>query len=869
MYDPLTKRVVSYAKGYPLRPELAESTYYLYQATRDPYYLDVGRTIVDALQNYSKVECGYASVQDVTSCTVHPAGGKGATAGSGGGYFNTPKSKRKGGSGKPGTCELDDRMDSYFLSETCKYLYLLFALDDPTPPLYGGSERTSGGSSEGNFYGSRARREGRKAEAGGGGGEGAGAGEGEAIVEPGAEEEVGGGKAGEAAGREHGDRNRMCGLDDEQRVNISGLGHGKLVAVAEGGSGGKGTEAVPKEGKLGSGTRAGTGGVRAKRRIRPLKLVDLKSQIVFSTEGHVFLTGLARKGGVLGQRTAVRYSRHRGGGGGTGGRNNGHSVRHNVARQPSRSSAVIAGATVKNGRLLRYPAASTAASIAVELAVAKVAAVVAASGGVTTAATTSNARAEGVVVARDAKKGAAVYADVCPKWKGTWLDAAKLGRAEPMTVKASTSQTTTQSAAQAKQAKAQADAAALKKRNAAKQASAQARPVRTRQQAMAQVKAKADAAALKKNAAAGAAEASGSCSAAKDKAKSGPTREVATTPHQVVVECTKIACEIRSVLSAIRVEVELRGPTSPSSTPSRSASGVATSAVAKATKTSSKGPTGEQMHAAAVKGRQLQRQELFFASPAQFGPQLGLSLDFAAEEEAKMAAAAAAGAAQSAPVAKTHSDGVSAILYHPPTAAERTGCGTFNSREIIDMAGKVLLVQRGGCSFVAKARRAQQAGCVGLLVVDLEEQIEYNPAPMTNLLPRTAGAVKAGVPTKQAAEDGASRDRIAHALAEGAKARDGKRLRGKKKSGGWASFFGGGASAEDSNETEDERGGAASAAFLLTMADDGTGGSVTIPSGLLGKAAGVELLRMAQVCWCMCWWYVLACLSCADLLERV
>ncbi|XP_019094455.1 PREDICTED: alpha-mannosidase I MNS5-like [Camelina sativa] len=29
-------------KYYPLRPELAESTFYLYQATKDPWYLDVG-----------------------------------------------------------------------------------------------------------------------------------------------------------------------------------------------------------------------------------------------------------------------------------------------------------------------------------------------------------------------------------------------------------------------------------------------------------------------------------------------------------------------------------------------------------------------------------------------------------------------------------------------------------------------------------------------------------------------------------------------------------------------------------------------------------------------------------------------------------
>lgn len=77
-------------KFYPLRPELAESTYYLYQATGDVFYLDVGRQIMCDLEKHTKVVCGYGTVHDVT------------------------------------TKELEDRMESYFLSETLKYLYLLF-----------------------------------------------------------------------------------------------------------------------------------------------------------------------------------------------------------------------------------------------------------------------------------------------------------------------------------------------------------------------------------------------------------------------------------------------------------------------------------------------------------------------------------------------------------------------------------------------------------------------------------------------------------------------------------------------------------------------------------------------------------------------
>lgn len=75
---------------YPLRPELAESTFYLYQATKDPWYLDVGEKLLTSLNNLTRVDGGYASIRDVT------------------------------------TMELEDHQHSFFLSEMCKYLYLLF-----------------------------------------------------------------------------------------------------------------------------------------------------------------------------------------------------------------------------------------------------------------------------------------------------------------------------------------------------------------------------------------------------------------------------------------------------------------------------------------------------------------------------------------------------------------------------------------------------------------------------------------------------------------------------------------------------------------------------------------------------------------------
>nr|BAN20892.1 mannosyl-oligosaccharide alpha-1,2-mannosidase, putative [Riptortus pedestris] len=79
---------------YPLRPEFLESTYFLYRATGDHHYLRVGEKILRGLQSYTKVPCGYAALSDVRS-------------------------------GRH-----DDRMDSYVLAETFKYLYLLFA--DPS-----------------------------------------------------------------------------------------------------------------------------------------------------------------------------------------------------------------------------------------------------------------------------------------------------------------------------------------------------------------------------------------------------------------------------------------------------------------------------------------------------------------------------------------------------------------------------------------------------------------------------------------------------------------------------------------------------------------------------------------------------------------
>ena len=77
--------------GYELRPEIIESTYYLYYFTGDSRYLDMGRTFFDSLQKYCRTDVGYAALLSVET-----------------------KEKR-------------DDMESFFLAETLKYLYLLYA----------------------------------------------------------------------------------------------------------------------------------------------------------------------------------------------------------------------------------------------------------------------------------------------------------------------------------------------------------------------------------------------------------------------------------------------------------------------------------------------------------------------------------------------------------------------------------------------------------------------------------------------------------------------------------------------------------------------------------------------------------------------
>jgi mannosidase alpha-like ER degradation enhancer 2 len=77
--------------GYPLRPEIVESTYYLYHFTRDARYLRMGDKMWKDFVMYCRTDAGYASLKSVV------------------------------------TKERSDSMQSFLFAETFKYFYLLFA----------------------------------------------------------------------------------------------------------------------------------------------------------------------------------------------------------------------------------------------------------------------------------------------------------------------------------------------------------------------------------------------------------------------------------------------------------------------------------------------------------------------------------------------------------------------------------------------------------------------------------------------------------------------------------------------------------------------------------------------------------------------
>jgi mannosidase alpha-like ER degradation enhancer 2 len=79
------------APAYHLRPEIVESTYYLYHFTKDPRYLHIGIQLWRDFVKHCRTEVGYAALKSVV------------------------------------TKEKSDSMQSFLFAETFKYFYLLFS----------------------------------------------------------------------------------------------------------------------------------------------------------------------------------------------------------------------------------------------------------------------------------------------------------------------------------------------------------------------------------------------------------------------------------------------------------------------------------------------------------------------------------------------------------------------------------------------------------------------------------------------------------------------------------------------------------------------------------------------------------------------
>lgn len=77
--------------SYPLRPEIIESAFYLWRATGEPVYREMGERFYRDLVRFCRTDAGFAHLRNVV------------------------------------TKEKEDAMESFFFAETLKYLYLLFA----------------------------------------------------------------------------------------------------------------------------------------------------------------------------------------------------------------------------------------------------------------------------------------------------------------------------------------------------------------------------------------------------------------------------------------------------------------------------------------------------------------------------------------------------------------------------------------------------------------------------------------------------------------------------------------------------------------------------------------------------------------------
>ena len=84
--------VLDFSAHYLLRPEAVESFFILHKLTGDPVYREWGWEVFNNIERFCKAETAYGGRNDVNEISEDPT----------------------------------DKMESFFLSETLKYLYLLF-----------------------------------------------------------------------------------------------------------------------------------------------------------------------------------------------------------------------------------------------------------------------------------------------------------------------------------------------------------------------------------------------------------------------------------------------------------------------------------------------------------------------------------------------------------------------------------------------------------------------------------------------------------------------------------------------------------------------------------------------------------------------
>ena len=119
-----------------LRPETVESLWVLWRVTGESEWRDAGWRMWQAWERHARVDSGgYASLKSVTvAATGNDSDGTGTGGGGGGGGVGGGVGGVDGGGGGFAS-ERSDKMESFFLAETLKYLYLLFSDDPALLPL--------------------------------------------------------------------------------------------------------------------------------------------------------------------------------------------------------------------------------------------------------------------------------------------------------------------------------------------------------------------------------------------------------------------------------------------------------------------------------------------------------------------------------------------------------------------------------------------------------------------------------------------------------------------------------------------------------------------------------------------------------------